>query len=76
MIEFIVPLYNWLQQFTNHDGTLSSSSDWHSAGTILTSNWTELNWTELNWTELNWTGQWWVSELCYDRWSVDPSVLE
>jgi hypothetical protein len=28
MIEFIGPLYNWLQQFTNHYLTVSSSSDW------------------------------------------------
>jgi hypothetical protein len=27
-IEFIGPLYNWLQQFKNHYLTLSSSSDW------------------------------------------------
>jgi hypothetical protein len=28
MIEFIGPLYNWLQQFTNHCRTQSSYSDW------------------------------------------------
>jgi hypothetical protein len=44
MIEFIGPLYNWLQQFPNHyliHCILLPTE--HSTETILTSNWTELN---------------------------------
>jgi hypothetical protein len=51
MIEFIGPLYNWLQQFTSHYLThchlLPTDT---TAKTILTSKWTELNWTELNYS--------------------------
>jgi hypothetical protein len=39
MIEFIGPLYNWLQQFTNHYLThCNILPTGHSTGTILTSN--------------------------------------
>jgi hypothetical protein len=44
MIEFIGPLYDWLQQFTNHYLTLSSSSDWTLRGN---SSHFQLNWTPL-----------------------------
>jgi hypothetical protein len=41
MIEFIRPLHNWLQQFTNHYLTHRHLlPTGHSAGTILTSSWT------------------------------------
>jgi hypothetical protein len=43
MIEFIGPLYNWLQQYTNHYLThCHLLPTGHSTGTILTSNWTPL----------------------------------
>jgi hypothetical protein len=43
MIEFTGPLYNWLQQFTNHYLThYYLPPTGHSTGTILTSNWTPL----------------------------------
>jgi hypothetical protein len=46
MIEFIEPLYNWLQQFTIHYLThCHHLLTVHSTGTILTSNWTELNYS-------------------------------
>jgi hypothetical protein len=46
MIEFIGPLYNWLQQFTNHYLThCQLLPTGHSTGTILTSNWTELHYS-------------------------------
>jgi hypothetical protein len=49
MIEFIGPLYNWLQQFTNHYPThCHLLPTGHSTGTILNSNRKELNWTELS----------------------------
>jgi hypothetical protein len=41
-IEFTGPLYNWLQQFTNHYLTNCHLPTGHSAGTILNSNWTPL----------------------------------
>jgi hypothetical protein len=44
MIGFIWPLYNWLQQFTNHYLThCHLLPTGHSMETILTSNWTELS---------------------------------
>jgi hypothetical protein len=43
MIEFIRPLYNWLQQFTNHYLThCHLLQTGHSTGNILTSNWNPL----------------------------------
>jgi hypothetical protein len=45
MIEFIGPLYSWLQQCTNHYLThCHFLPTGHSTEIILTSNWTELNW--------------------------------
>jgi hypothetical protein len=43
MVEFIGPLYNWLQQFTNHYLThCHLPPTGHSTWTILTTNWTPL----------------------------------
>jgi hypothetical protein len=53
LIEFIAPLYNWLQQFINYYLTHCHLPSGHSMGTILSSKWTELNWTKRNGTELN-----------------------
>jgi hypothetical protein len=39
-IEFIGPLHNWLQQFTNHYLTYCYLPTEHPTGTSLTSNWT------------------------------------
>jgi hypothetical protein len=46
MIGFIGPLYNWLQQFTNHYLThCHLLPTGHSTGTILSSEWTELHYS-------------------------------
>jgi hypothetical protein len=42
MNEFIGPLYNWLQQFTNHYLTHCHLPTGHSTGTIVVSEWTPL----------------------------------
>jgi hypothetical protein len=60
MIEFIGPLYNWLQQFTNHYLLMGTLDFWphytnpllhYSTTTLLHYSTAELNWTELNWTD-------------------------
>jgi hypothetical protein len=48
MIEFIGPLYNWLQQFTNHHLT----GHWHLLTTIVL----QLNW--LHCTAFLWVSEW------------------
>jgi hypothetical protein len=66
MIEFIGPLYNWLQQFANqyltHWHLLPTG---HSSGIISTSQWT-VNWKSEVKSK---------SKLCYDRRSVGQSIL-
>jgi hypothetical protein len=57
MIEYIGPLYNWLQQFTNHYLThCHLLPTGHSTGTVRTSNWTPFYFVVLLqfWSELLW----------------------
>jgi hypothetical protein len=61
-IEFIKPLYSWLQQFTNHYLTLSSSSGWTRHG----------NYSDF---QLNWTVNSSQSHIATDGQSVSKSCL-